>query len=64
MYREGRPYGYLHSGNDGRYMENVPNQQVSGCSVGIVYIEDINYPMVPGNVVNAYTYPFPVRMKR
>lgn len=63
MYQEGRPYGYLHSGNDGRYMENVPNQQMSGYSVGIVYIEDINYPMVPGNVVNAYTYPFPVRMK-
>lgn len=58
-----RPYGYLHNGNDGRYIENLPNQQVSGYSVGIVYIEQVNYPLVPGNVVNAYTYPFPVRMK-
>lgn len=44
-------------------MENLPSQQISGYSVGIVYIEQVNYPLVPGNVVNAYTYGFPVRMK-
>ena len=60
---EGRQFGYLHSGNDGCYVKNVPNQQVAGYSVGIVYIEHVNYPMMPGNVVNAYTYDFPVRMK-
>ncbi len=31
-------------------------------SIGIVYIENVNYPMLPGNVVNACTYNFPVRM--
>ncbi|MGL6200798.1 MAG: aspartate/glutamate racemase family protein [Lachnospiraceae bacterium] len=58
-----RPYGFLNPCNDGRYIENLPNQQVSGYSVGIVYIEQINYPLIPGNVVNAYTYDFPVRMR-
>lgn len=59
---EGRQYGYLDSGNDSCYVRNIPNQQVAGYSVGIVYIENVNYPMMPGNVVNAYTYDFPVRM--
>lgn len=62
-YMENRAYGYLHAGNDSCYVENIPNQQVAGYSVGIVYIENVNYPMMPGNVVNACTYKFPVRMK-
>lgn len=59
---EGRQYGYLHTGNDGCYVKNIPWQQVAGYPVGIVYIENVNYPMIPGNVVNAYTYKYPVRM--
>lgn len=58
-----RPFGYLHNGNDGCFIKNLPNQQVAGYSVGIVYIEHIDYPLIPGNVVNAYTYDFPVRMR-
>lgn len=59
----GRQYGYLNSGNDDRFVESYNRQQIAGYSVGIVYIENVNYPMMPGNVVNAYTYDFPVRMK-
>jgi len=59
----GRQYGYLTSNNDSRFVRAVGRQQVAGYSVGIVYIENVHYPMVPGNVVNAYTYDFPVRMK-
>lgn len=59
---EGRKYGYLHSGNGDCFVRNIPNQQVAGYPVGILYIENVNYPMVPGNVVNAYSYDFPVRM--
>ena len=59
---DGRQYGYLNSGNDGCFVRNIPNQQIAGYPVGIVYIENVNYPMMPGNVVNAYTYDFPVRM--
>ena len=59
---EGRQFGYLNSENDGCFVRNIPNQQIAGYPVGIVYIENVNYPMMPGNVVNAYTYDFPVRM--
>jgi Asp/Glu/hydantoin racemase len=61
--KEGRQYGYLDAATDGVFVRNLPNQQVAGYSVGIVYIEQVNYPMMPGNVVNAWTYDFPVRMK-
>lgn len=57
----GRQYGYVGGAGD-YYIENIPNQQVAGYPVGIVYIEQINYPLLPGNVVNAYSYDFPVRM--
>lgn len=60
---EGRQYGYLTPNNDGRFVKTMEGQQVAGYGVGIVYIEQINYPIMPGNVVNAYTYDFPVRMK-
>ena len=62
-YMKGRRYGYLTSENDGGYYKGIQWQQVAGYSVGIVYIEHVNYPLMPGNVVNAYTYDFPVRMK-
>lgn len=38
-------------------------QMVSGFAVGIVYIDDTNYPMVPGNVNNAWSYDFPVILR-
>lgn len=62
-YMEGRRYGYLRPENDGGFYKGIQWQQVAGYSVGIVYIENVNYPLMPGNVVNAYTYDFPVRMK-
>lgn len=58
----GRQYGYLTPHNDSRFVQAVDHQQVAGYSVGIVYIENVYYPMMPGNVVNACTYDFPVRM--
>ena len=59
---QNRQFGYM--GSDSNVVVNMQyHQQVSGYSVGIIYIEDVWYPMVPGNVVNAYTYPFPVRMR-
>ena len=60
---EGRQYGYLTRCNNSRYVRTVDHQQVAGYSLGIVYIENINYPIMPGNVVNAWTYDFPVRLK-
>ncbi|MGA2082778.1 MAG: aspartate/glutamate racemase family protein [Holophaga sp.] len=58
-----RQYGHLAPGTDDVVVRMRDHQQVSGYSVGIIYIEDVWYPMVPGNVVNASTYDFPVLMK-
>jgi len=35
---------------------------LNGYSVGLLIMEDINYPIMPGNVMNAFTYDFPVYM--
>ena len=61
-YIKNRHFGYATPENM-EWVMMCDHQQMSGYSVGIVYIEDVFYPMVPGNVVNAYTYDFPVRMR-
>jgi len=58
-----RQYGYLSPGNDNVTVRMLKGQQISGYSVGIIYIEDVWYPLIPGNVVNAYTFDFPVRLR-
>jgi Asp/Glu/hydantoin racemase len=55
-------YGFYHSGNDDVEVMMPKGQNIAGYSVGIMYIDDIWYPLMPGNVVNACTYDFPVRM--
>lgn len=57
-----RHFGYANPHNM-EWIRMCNHQQIAGYSVGIVYVEDVFYPMVPGNVVNAYTYDFPVRMR-
>ena len=57
-----RRYGYITSESRNTKIATMDHQQISGYGVGIVYIENVNYPLIPGNVVNAYTYDFPVRM--
>ena len=45
-------------------MVHMPRgQNIAGYSVGIMYLDDVWYPLVPGNVVNAWTYDCPVRLK-
>jgi hypothetical protein len=58
-----RPYGYLAPGAPIGQVQMAPAQAVAGYPVGVIYIEDVWYPMVPGNVVNAGTFDFPVRLK-
>ena len=43
-----------------RVIRQVPGQMIGGHSVGIIVL-NVGYPLVPGNVANATTYPFPVR---
>ena len=59
-----REYGYI--GPEEQESQPIvmrKGQNVAGYSVGILYLDNVWYPLVPGNVVNACTYDFPVRMK-
>jgi hypothetical protein len=46
----------------GTVIRQQPGQMVGGHSVGIIVL-NVGYPLIPGNVANATTYPFPVRYK-
>lgn len=58
-----RTYGYISSVNSCDKVKMLKGQNIAGYSIGILYIEHVWYPMVPGNIVNAYTFDFPVRLK-
>lgn len=60
---ENRQYGYMapHSGRT--VVRMAKGQNIAGFPIGIIYIDDVWYPMVPGNIVNGYTFDFPVRLK-
>lgn len=56
-------YGYLSPDNDNIIVKMKKGQNIAGYPIGIIYIDDVYYPMLPGNIVNGYTFPFPVRLK-
>lgn len=55
-------YGYLAPGSDNERYYITPGQLFSGHTVGIM-VQDVHYPLIPGNVVNGYTYNYPVRFE-
>lgn len=56
-------YGYYDPSQKTGTLRMNKNQLVSGYPIGIVYIGDADYPMIPGNVNNAYTYDYPVLLR-
>ena len=46
----------------GQHLRIPRGQYIAGHAVGIIHLE-VWYPLLPGNVVNATTYSFPVRYK-
>ncbi|MDD6551715.1 MAG: aspartate/glutamate racemase family protein [Lachnospiraceae bacterium] len=56
------PYGYISPGQYDYTACMRRGQNIAGYPVGIIYIEDVWYPYIPGNVVNGYTFSFPVRL--
>ncbi len=59
-----REFGYIPADEEPTQWVCMPKgQNISGYNTGIIYIENVWYPLVPGNVVNAHTYDFPVRLK-
>lgn len=60
---ENMSYGYLAGGDTNRQPLTIrKGQYIAGHAIGIIHLE-VWYPLIPGNVVNASTYKFPVRMK-
>lgn len=57
------PYGFLAADQPVGRVRMAQGQPMSGYPIGIIYIEDVWYPMLPGNVVNAGTFDFPVRLQ-
>lgn len=55
-------YGCITKGDDHRSFSIKKGRFISGYTVGILHLE-VWYPLLPGNVVNADTYNFPVRHK-
>ena len=60
---EYRQYGHFQSSCDDVVIRMQKGQNIAGFPIGILYIDDVYYPMVPGNVVNGWTYKYPVRLK-
>lgn len=58
-----REYGYIHREKESHIIHMKKGQYVSGYSVGILYLDECWYPVLPGNVANLSTYDFPVRLK-
>jgi hypothetical protein len=58
-----RDYGFVNSESSrGKIFKIKKGQVIAGYTVGILHL-DVWYPLLPGNVVNASTYDFPVRMQ-
>lgn len=57
-----RNYGYVGPGTDTGRIYITEGQLISGHTIGIL-VQDVHYPLLPGNVVNGYTYNFPVRFQ-
>ena len=56
-------YGYIGQQTDTGLITQKKGQYVTGYSVGILYLDENSYPVIPGNVANCYTYNFPVQYK-
>jgi Asp/Glu/hydantoin racemase len=64
MRNQDREYGYLSGMESGRQWIAMPEgQNIAGYSIGILHLDKVWYPMAPGNIVNAHTFDFPVRLK-
>lgn len=58
-----RHYGYFDQESyANQKIVSTPGQSVAGYPIGILALE-LFYPLLPGNVVNPWTYNFPVRIK-
>ena len=60
--RRNYEYGYTSSKELRGCVHSNEGQLMSGYTIGIL-VQDVHYPLIPGNVVNACSYNYPVRME-
>jgi Asp/Glu/hydantoin racemase len=60
---ENRQFGYIAPQNGKTTIRMMKGQNISGFPIGVIYIDEVWYPLIPGNIVNGYTFDFPVRLK-
>lgn len=48
---------------ESQWIDMPKGQNIAGYGIGILHLDNVWYPLVPGNVVNAWTYDFPVRFR-
>ena len=60
--RRNYEYGYTSSEELRGMVHSNKGQLMSGYTIGIL-VQDVHYPLIPGNVVNACSYNYPVRME-
>ena len=59
-----KDYGFHTPNQDEEKIFRITKGQVvAGYALGIMVL-DVHYPLIPGNVANASTYPYPVRLKQ
>ena len=58
-----RQYGFLNEHNDSRVICQKEGQVTAAGGIGIICLENIWLPVLPGNVMNGYTYDFPVQFQ-
>lgn len=60
---ENRQFGYLNPCTDDTVIRQKSGQVVAGGAIGVLCHEKIWFPALPGNVMNAWTYNFPVQFQ-
>lgn len=58
-----RQYGFLSENNDSDIIFQKEGQVCSAGVLGILSIEDMYIPILPGNVMNGFTYNYPVQIQ-
>lgn len=56
-----RRYGYLDSTSDNIYVQQKQGQVCVSAAIGVICMENTYIPVLPGNVMNGFTYDFPIQ---
>ena len=61
MLEKNRQYGFLDERTDGVPIRQKSGQITAAGTIGVLCLEDMYIPVLPGNVMNGFSYDFPVQ---